>query len=204
MLETIGSGSGSPAMSSSRPTSPNHTGGYSAPGFHTPGFHTPPHHQSGSNVHTVRTVSWADAKARAAKIKGYGAYESNQSFTKRYLGRMSASLPFHNSNRNGYTTGRDYREKEKLGRGRWTPMGGTRKTRFWDVATMIRRMAWRFRLRVAVALLFVIYWILFYATRECARTLPLHPFHTNQADANSPRKRCTNCGGATSAAASGS
>ena len=58
--------------------------------------------------------------------------------------------------------GKDFSDREKLGRGR-IPTHYDRAVR---LLTALGRMAWRLRLRLGIVTTFILAFVLFYATRE--------------------------------------
>jgi mannan polymerase II complex MNN10 subunit len=107
---------------------------------------------------------WASAKARSEEVNGYPSFSTrNQGFFSRHARRISTSLPtFSMGGR------RDFSDKEKLGRGRWPPINGSRTGRFLST---LGRLLWRLRLRLGIVLCFILAILLFYVTRES------HVFH---------------------------
>ncbi|KAJ9627278.1 alpha-1,6-mannosyltransferase [Taxawa tesnikishii (nom. ined.)] len=108
-------------------------------------------------------VTWASAQARSAEVNGYPAYhDKSAGFFGRHLRSISVSLP-------RFSMGEDDRfaEKEKLGRGRWQPGGGSA---IGNILGRFGRMFWRMRLRFMLVIAFVLLVILFYAT-------PLHYYY---------------------------
>jgi mannan polymerase II complex MNN10 subunit len=104
-------------------------------------------------------VSWASAKAKSDEVKGYPSFSTrNNGFFSRQSRKLSASLPRFN-----LPSRRNYREKEKLGRGRWYPDNGRRLGR---LKTFIGRIFRRMRLRFLLLITFIIFVFLFYVTRE--------------------------------------
>ena len=151
-------------MSLSRTPSPQPGGGWASPGLVNP-YTTASGRTSPSHAHKLPngghgTVTWASAKAKSEEINGYPAFSTRSNgFFARHFRSLSNSLPQFN------VGGRkDYAEKEKLGRGRWTPSGGGRLGRLRTfVGGILRRM--RLRFLIVLALLFTVF--LFYVTREC-------------------------------------
>lgn len=130
-------------MSLSRSPSPLPGGGWSSPGL-TPGSGSAsprdayfyPHGPTGPSG-----ISWAAAKAKSDEVRGYPSFSTrNSGFFSRQKRKISASLP-------RFTLGqtRDYREKEKLGRGRWQGDSGSWKGRLISYLGAILRRT-RFRL----------------------------------------------------------
>jgi mannan polymerase II complex MNN10 subunit len=139
-------------MSLSRSPSPLPGGGWSSPGL-TPGSGSAsprdfyPHGPTGPGG-----ISWAAAKAKSEEVRGYPSFSTrNSGFFSRQKRKISASLP-----RFSLTQSRDYREKEKLGRGRWQGGGGSWKGRLISfVGAILRRT--RFRLLLLAIVLFICY-----------------------------------------------
>ncbi|KAI9838617.1 MAG: hypothetical protein M1819_004931 [Sarea resinae] len=102
-------------------------------------------------------VTWASAKARSDEINGYPAFSTrNNGFFWRHVRSISNNLPRFHMER-----GRDYAEKEKLGRGRWYPDNGSRLARLRTLAGRILR---RMRLRFFLVVGFLLFVVLFYVT----------------------------------------
>ncbi|KAF2400346.1 hypothetical protein EJ06DRAFT_477200 [Trichodelitschia bisporula] len=144
-------------MSLSRSPSPQRGGGWASPGL------TTPYNSSSRRASPIRTypnggsgasnVSWASAQAKSAEVRGYPSFEPRRQGFAGHLRKFSAKLPYFN--------GKDYADKEKLGRGRG------RVARAKEVLAFVGRVAWRFRLRLAVVSTFLLCVLLFYVT-------PLH------------------------------
>lgn len=142
-------------MSLSRSPSPQRGGGWASPGLN---------YNNSSGVRATANgspsnVSWASAQARSAEVRGYSGFTPRGSgFISRHARRVSsnlANLPFFRQN--------SFAEKEKLGRGRWAPPGGSKLMNFGRV---LGRAAWRLRLRLLMVFSIILLWILFYVTRE--------------------------------------
>ena len=112
-----------------------------------------------------KTVTWS---AAAAAVSGAGAngrvsYPANQpGFLGRHYRRFSGSLPRFRS----WGNGRDFAQKEKLGRGRWLSADGNMRRNLTSIGARILR---RMRLRFVVVLAFLLAVFLFYVTREWDR-----------------------------------
>lgn len=66
---------------------------------------------------------WAAARARSHKVRGIPHIQTkNEGFFQRSKRKISSTLPAFN--KYGPKTPFDWREAEKLGRGRWHPRGG--------------------------------------------------------------------------------
>jgi mannan polymerase II complex MNN10 subunit len=65
---------------------------------------------------------WAAAKARSAQVRGYPSITTkNEGFFQRSRRKITSNLPVFNP----YTpVSANWKEPEKLGRGRWSPRGG--------------------------------------------------------------------------------
>ena len=150
-------------MTLSRSPSPRRGGGWSSPGLNTPsasGRSSPKkgygdlHMNGGAN-----SVTCASAKAKSDEVNGYPAFPiRHNGFFARHARRLSSSLPRFNIG-----TGRDYAEKEKLGRGRWYPNNGTTAGR---LRTLAGRLLRRARLRFLLVFAFIFAATLFYITRK--------------------------------------
>ena len=158
-------------MSLSRSPSPRAGGGWSSPGL-TPHFdtmsgrssprkpYTDLHVNGGAGFGgTGGSVTWASAKARSDEVNGYPSFSTrNNGFFIRHARKISSSLPKFNLGGR-----RDYAEKEKLGRGRLRPNGGTT---LGQIKTFVGSVTRRMRLRILIVLGIVLAFILFYTTRE--------------------------------------
>lgn len=156
-------------MSLSRSPSPRGGGGWASPGLTTPydnmsGKSSPRKTygdvpENGSAATSSDNVTWASAKARSEEVKGYPSFSTrNNGFFSRHARKISTSLPTFSMGAR-----RDFSDKEKLGRGRWPPIHGSRTVRF---LTMAGRIAWRLRLRLGIVLGLFLAYLLFYVTRE--------------------------------------
>ncbi|KAI9740542.1 MAG: alpha-1,6-mannosyltransferase [Cirrosporium novae-zelandiae] len=154
-------------MSLSRSPSPQRAGGWSTPGLSPPfenmsGSSTPRKgygdlYANGSGSHTV---TWASAKAKSDAVNGYPSFSTrNNGWFYRHARQLSSSLPRFNMN-----YGKDYRELEKINRGRWHPSNSSKLSRIRTcTGGILRRMKLRFLLILAL----MVGIILFYVT-------PLH------------------------------
>ncbi|RMZ86514.1 hypothetical protein DV736_g6262, partial [Chaetothyriales sp. CBS 134916] len=82
---------------------------------------------------------WAAAKAQSAQVVGNPRIKTkNEGFFQRSRRQLSATLP--SFNKDAGQGRQDWREAEKLGRGRWYPRGGTTLGRLKTlVCNLIRR-----------------------------------------------------------------
>ncbi|KAH8692026.1 putative alpha-1,6-mannosyltransferase subunit [Talaromyces proteolyticus] len=122
-------------MSLSRSPSPLPGGGWSSPGL-TPGSGSssprysprPYTSQHNNRPPSPGGVSWATAKAKSDQVRSYPSFSTrNSGFFSRQKRKISASLP-------RFTLTRDYREQEKLNRGRsWESGENTFKGRLFSV-----------------------------------------------------------------------
>lgn len=145
-------------MSLDRSPSPMRDGGWSTPGL-TENYNSAngrsrgpsPAKKTYGELNGDHGVTWARAQANSARFK-----PEKQGFFNRHIRKMSQGLPIWGSG------GQDdrYAEKEKLQRGR---LG---RGSWKDVPRILGRLAWRMRGRAAIALLFVIAVVVFYASRE--------------------------------------
>ena len=134
-------------MSLSRSPSPNPHGGWRTPGLSNDrdysGRSTPIH--KGMNGGTG--VSWATAKAKSDRVNGYPSFSTrNEGFFQRSRRKLSASLPRFNS----FGPNKDWRETEKLGRGRWAPAENSKLGR---LKTFVGNLIRKFRLLFILAFL---------------------------------------------------
>ncbi len=143
-------------MSLSRSPSPQPGGGWSSPGLH------PDKSRSGSPTKsycqlngTPRGVTWASAQARSAKVSGYPAFSTrNQGFLQKHLRSLSWTLPQFNPG----PVGKDYSDKEKLGRGRWPKLE--------NLLAVLWRTIWRWRKRLSILAIIIMSIVLFFVTRK--------------------------------------
>ncbi|KAK2748784.1 alpha-1,6-mannosyltransferase [Myotisia sp. PD_48] len=163
-------------MSLSRSPSPRPGGGWSSPGLTTgtagsSGASTPrraasnnqsqspngdPYYTNGDIGTGASTVSWAAAKAKSDRVKGYPSFSTrNSGFFSRQRRKISASLPRFSVN-----SMLEYGEKEKLGRGRWSgPGGGSFLGR---LKTLLGNLLRRTRIRMLLLLILsFVFWLLF-------------------------------------------
>lgn len=104
---------------------------------------------------SAHSVTWASAQARSAEVKGH----RNRGFFGHMRNKLSSNLPRFNTSHD-----RDYADKEKLGRGRWSANNGNMIGGF---LSRMGRMVWRMRLRALVVLAFLFLISMFYITRKC-------------------------------------
>ncbi|MCJ1474270.1 alpha-1,6-mannosyltransferase [Lambiella insularis] len=154
------------SMSLSRSPSPRAGGGWSSPGLTSPfdtlsGRSSP--RKAYGDLHLVNGeatgsgVTWASAKAKSEEVKGYPSFSTrNNGFFSRHARKISSSLPRFNMG-----SRQSYAEKEKLGRGRWSPNGGSRLARLKALLGSITR---RMRLRLLIIFGILMAFILFYTT----------------------------------------
>jgi hypothetical protein len=149
-------------MSLSRSPSPQRSGGWSSPGLTTP-YNSNSRRSSPIRSYangSANNVTWATAQARSDQVRSFSP--RNQGFS-RHFQNLSARLPYFNS--------RDYSDKEKLGRGRWSSSAAG--SRFQNVLVFLGRVIWRMRLRFGAVLAFLLLVILFYVTRGYSDTILL-------------------------------
>lgn len=157
-------------MSLSRSPSPIPGGGWSSPGltqYSSQGGYSSPQFGMGTN-NGGNGMSWAAAKSHSDRVKAYPSFETrNSGFFSRSRRKISASLPRFN------IAPRNFREKEKLGRGRWHSFNSS-----GSLAGRIRTFlgAGLRRKRVLLLLLFIILFALwgFLASRESFTFLSLN------------------------------
>ena len=171
-----------PSMSLSRSPSPRAGGGWSSPGltspFDTLSGRSSPRKAYGdlhiSNGGTIDNgVTWASAKAKSEEVNGYPSFSTrNNGFFSRSARKISSSLPrFHMGGRQNHA------EKEKLGRGRLYPNGGSRLVR---LKTLLGSVTRRMRLRILIVFGIILAFILFYVTRKLLpNSLPLKCLSSN-------------------------
>ena len=103
-------------------------------------------------------VTWSSVKARSDEVRNYPSFSTrNTGFFSRNARKISSGLPRFNLG------GRNYAEKEKLGRGRWNqnPSG-----RYGRLKTFCGHVLRKMKLRPRVALALILTIVLFYTTRE--------------------------------------
>lgn len=137
-------------MSLSRSPSPLPGGGWSSPGL-TPasGSVSPRYGPSTGGGLSPGGVSWSAAKAKSDEVRSYPSFSTrNSGFFSRQRRKISASLP-------RFTLSRDYRDQEKVNRGR-SPGDNTFKGRAVSfVGNLLRRR--RFKLLFSLLLGFILY-----------------------------------------------
>ncbi|KAI9806686.1 MAG: hypothetical protein M1825_006143 [Sarcosagium campestre] len=152
---------GTPAdMSLSRSPSPVPGGGWSSPGlattYTTTSGRSSPARTWGKVNGGPSSVTWASAKAKSDEVNGYPSFSTRStSFLARSFRTVSSSLP-------SFSLGgrRDYADKEKLGRGRWSPAAGSLLDRARTIAGgVIRRMRLRFVLVLAALLMIFFFYV---------------------------------------------
>jgi mannan polymerase II complex MNN10 subunit len=74
------------------------------------------------NGYALNSISWPAAKAKGDQSRGYPSFSTrNEGFFSRSKRKISSTLPRFNS---FGTNKKDWRDSEKLGRGRWYLLGG--------------------------------------------------------------------------------
>jgi hypothetical protein len=153
-----------PPMSLSRSPSPQLNGGWSTPGLtdHS-GRDSPRKMPYDMNGYASNNISWTAAKAKGDQSRGYPSFSTrNEGFFSRSKRKISSTLPRFNS---FGTNKKDWRESEKLGRGRWYPGGGGRWPRLKTFAGNVLR---KFRfLFIILAIIAVLTFVISIA-RECS------------------------------------
>lgn len=153
-------------MSLSRSPSPQRGGGWSSPGLTTPydGSSRPTSPLRAYPNGSASSVTWARAPSRSAELRGYPSFAPRpQGFWN--FRRVSAKLPFFNNSRN-------YADKEKLGRGRWS--ASSRRSKARDILAFLGRSLWKLRKQLIVIITIILLIVLFYVTplhRLCRRHL---------------------------------
>ncbi|KAI5208995.1 hypothetical protein E4T39_00971 [Aureobasidium subglaciale] len=147
-------------MSLSRSPSPKRGGGWASPGLNA-NFAQSRSTTPVTSYSQNHTVTWASAQARSHKVNGYPAYqEGGPGFFGKHMRNLSASLPFFNN------APKDERqaEKEKAGRGKWTPARGGYIASF---KALLGRHLLRSKTRFILVLVLLLFILCFYTT-------PLH------------------------------
>lgn len=87
---------------------------------------------------------WAVARAKSQRVRGGRptVQTKNEGFFQRSRRKISQTLPLPTFHKYGPKTPKDWREAEKLGRGRWTPGGGSG---FGKLKTFIGNVLRRFK-----------------------------------------------------------
>lgn len=140
-------------MSLSRSPSPQPAGGWSTPGLSTTRAHSRVGTPKSYKLNGGNNVTWASAQEKSAKVNGYAVPANGTwGYIGKHVRKISASLPIFNRSEEDPR----FAEKEKLGRGRWHIQGdGTWK----GFAIRIGRLLWRLRLRLLIALSFLLFLI---------------------------------------------
>jgi len=151
-------------MSLSRSPSPRPNGGWASHGLTDDS--SSEQSITGMNGFANNDAHWAAAKAKAQQVRGYPTIQSkNEGFFQRSRRKISQTLPTFNAN---FQDKRDWRESEKLGRGRWYPKGGGFLSRLKTIiGNILRKFKVLFILLAAISLLS----ILFSSTRMCLHKL---------------------------------
>lgn len=155
-------------MSLSRSPSPRAGGGWASPGlsseFGSMGGRSSPRKAypdlyTNGGVSSSGSVTWASAKAKTDEVNGYPSFSTRKTgFFSRHARTISSSLPRFNLG-----SKRDYSDREKLGRGRSYPYGGTWPDR---MKTLLGSIGRRMKMRILICLLLMLSVVLFYTTRE--------------------------------------
>lgn len=149
------------AMSLDRSPIIQSNGSWSSPGLNVPRTGK----RSGSSsprrarfVEDPKEVRWTSAQANGADIKGFSPIPTSSGmFPRRLFRQLSISLPRFNRG-----TSNTYAEKEKLGRGR-IPQNSRERLR--NLGSLLCRIIWRLRARLAVLVGLILMVVLFYKTR---------------------------------------
>lgn len=160
-------------MSLSRSPSPRPTGGWSSPGLTDHSRHASPGKRPfETNGYESGEISWAAAKAKSDQVRNYPSFSTrNEGFFSRSRRKISSTLPRFNS---FGANKKDWRESEKLGRGRWRP-GGYGK---WSsLKTFVGNFLRKFRL--FFILLAVIMVLTFFMSKTRESLLPALPLSTS-------------------------
>ncbi|KAJ9157527.1 Alpha-1,2-galactosyltransferase [Pleurostoma richardsiae] len=140
-------------MSLSRSPSPVPGGGWASPGLNinTSGRSSPAKGFSGSNG---GSVVWESSRLKNTGANGgYPSFSTqNQGFFTRHMRRISSSLPSFSMNTH-------YAEKEKLQRGRWSPL---RLPLVGRVKSIVARMGRKMKIRLLIGFLILFSLYVFY------------------------------------------
>jgi mannan polymerase II complex MNN10 subunit len=151
-------------MSLSRSPSPQPNGGWSTPGLadHS-GRESPKRMPYDVNGYASNSISWAAAKAKSDQSRGYPSFSTrNEGFFSRSKRKISSTLPRFNS---FGTNKKDWRESEKLGRGRWY-LGGGGGGRWPRLKTFIGNVLRKFRFLFVVLTLIALLTFVMSKARE--------------------------------------
>jgi hypothetical protein len=162
-LVPLGAGTPTGGMSLSRSPSPVPGGGWSSPGLniHDSGRSSP---ANGLSSSSGTPVMWESTRLKTMASTGYPSFSThNQGFFSRHMRRLSSNLPRFSHNA-------PYAEKEKLGRGRWSP----NVPLLGRIRSLGARMGRKTKFRLAGVLFLIALIIIFYNTREFSET----PFGT--------------------------
>lgn len=148
-------------MSLSRSPSPKRGGGWASPGLNA-NFAQSRSSTPVTSYSQNHGVTWASAQARSHQINGYPAYqERGAGFFGKHMRKISASLPFFHNTKAPYDERQA--EKDKAGRGRWTPgRGGV----FANIKSMVGHHLSRSKSRFILVLVLLLLIVCFYTTRE--------------------------------------
>jgi hypothetical protein len=138
----------SPHMSLARTPSPNVNEGWSSRGL------TDESYSKSNGMATLgnNDEQWAAAKAKSQQVRGQPSIQrKNEGFFQRSRRKISQTLPLPAFHKYGHGSRTNWRETEKLGRGRWAPReGGT-----WSrIRTFVGNVLRRFRV-VLIVLVFI-------------------------------------------------
>ena len=140
----------------SRSPSPRPGGGWTTPGLGESSQAGTYNGMNGNNG-----VTWASAKAKSDAVKGYPSFSTrNEGFFSRSRRKISSSLPTFNRTED---TKKDWRETEKLGRGRWRPSDSSP---LGKLKTFLGNLIRKFRLFFILMLAIVLGSALFSLTRK--------------------------------------
>ena len=143
-----------PHMSLSRSPSPHPNGGWYSKGL-SDDSPPPPRSRNGSAFASTDD-QWAAARARSQKVRGIPSIiTKNEGFFSRSRRKISSTLP--SFNKYGPKTPYDWREAEKVGRGRWyarAPAGGLSSLKTL-VGNVLRKFRFLFIILTCVILLTV-------------------------------------------------
>ena len=121
------------------------------------------------NGYASNNVSWAAAKANRDPSKGYPSFSTrNEGFFSRSKRKISATLPRFNS---FGRSKKDWRESEKLGRGRWYPGSGGKWSR---VKTLVGNILRKFRFLFVVLAIIALTTFVMSKAREYSRAQEWH------------------------------
>ena len=141
-------------MSLSRSPSPRPNGGWSTPGLDYSNSSSPGRKPNAGLNGDLREDRWASAKARSEQLRNQPSYLTrNEGFFSRSKRKISKTLPFFDTQD---AKKKDWRNAEKLGRGRWP-------STFSSLRTLVGNVLRRFK--VAIIILTIVLLVFFVSAK---------------------------------------